>query len=87
LSSISLPEHFFRYEYGRLVAIFSRRVGVKRIEAIEDAVQSALATALETWKSSPLPDNPSAWLYRVAANRLIGDLRQQSRRLAILERH
>ena len=41
----------------------------------------------ERWKSSPLPADPSAWLYRVAANRLIGDLRQHSRRLAILERH
>jgi predicted RNA polymerase sigma factor len=87
LSSAFLPEHFFRHEYGRLVAILSRRVGVKHIEAIQDAVQSALEVALETWKSGPLPENPSAWLYRVAANRLMGDLRQYSRRLDILKRH
>ena len=57
MSSVSIPEHFFRHEYGRLVAILSRRVGVKHIEAIQDAVQSALAVALETWKGTrnPLP--------------------------------
>ena len=32
-----------------------------------------------------LPDNPSAWLFRVAHNKLIGDLRQQTRRRRILE--
>jgi RNA polymerase sigma factor (sigma-70 family) len=87
LSPVSIPEHFFRHEYGRLVAVLSRRVGVKHIEAIQDAVQSALAVALETWKMAPLPENPSAWLYRVAANHLIGDLRQHSRRLNILKRY
>jgi predicted RNA polymerase sigma factor len=44
-----LVEHFFRHEYGRLVATLSRRVGVQHIEDVEDAVQSALMTALETW--------------------------------------
>lgn len=31
-------EHFFRHEYGRLVAVLSGRVGVHHIEAVEDAV-------------------------------------------------
>jgi RNA polymerase sigma-70 factor (ECF subfamily) len=87
LSSVSIPEHFFRHEYGRLVSVLSHRLGVRHLEAIEDAVQSALATGLEAWKANPLPENPSAWLYRVAWNRLIGDLRQRARRLAILKRH
>jgi RNA polymerase sigma factor (sigma-70 family) len=65
--------------------MLSRRVGVRHLETVEDAVQSALAVALEAWKTAPVPDNPSAWLYRVAANRLVGDLRQSARRLRILE--
>ena len=42
-----LVEHFFRHEYGRLVAMLARRVGVQHLEVVEDAVQSALMTALD----------------------------------------
>jgi RNA polymerase sigma-70 factor (ECF subfamily) len=85
LSAPNLVEHFFRHEYGRLVATLSRRVGVQHIEAVEDAVQSALMTALESWKTG-VPDNPSAWLFRVAHNHVIGALRQRAGRRRILER-
>ncbi len=80
-----LVEHFFRHEYGRLVATLSRRVGVQHIEAVEDAVQSALMAALESWTVAGLPDNPSAWLFRVAHNDLVGELRQLTRHRRILE--
>lgn len=82
-----LAEHFFRHEYGRLVALLSRRVGLRHLDAVEDAVQGALLVALETWTRAGAPDNPSAWLYRVAHNRLIGDLRQTSRRSRLAEQH
>ena len=86
MSTARLVEHFFRHEYGRLVATLSRRVGVQHIEAVEDAVQSALMTALETWTRAGLPDNPSAWVFRVAHNNVVGELRQRSRRHRILDR-
>ncbi len=82
-----LVEHFFRHEYGRLVAILSRRVGVQHIEAVEDAVQSAQMKALEVWTTAGLPDNPSAWLFRVANNTLLGELRQRTGRRRILEQY
>jgi RNA polymerase sigma factor (sigma-70 family) len=82
-----LVDHFFRHEYGRLVAVLSSRVGVCHIEDIEDAVQSALMTALETWTKSGLPDKPSAWLFRVANNSLLGVLRQRNSRRQLLEEH
>ena len=82
-----LVEGFFRHEYGRLVAILVRRVGTQDIEAVEDAVQSALLTALDTWTVGGLPDNPSAWLFRVPSNKLIGEFRQQTRRRLILEQN
>src|SRR5437667_10262287 len=65
--------------------MLSRRVGVQHIESVEDAVQSALMTALESWTIAGLPDNPSAWLFRVAHNNLMGELRQRTRRRRILE--
>src|SRR5439155_3472633 len=71
-----------------LMAVYTtlaRRVGVQHIEAVEDAVQSALMTALEAWAPAGLPDNPSAWLFRVAHNNLMGELRQRTSRRRILE--
>ncbi len=65
--------------------MLSCRVGVQHIEAVEDAVQSALMTALETWTVAGLPDDPSAWLFRVAHNNVMGELRQRTRRRRILE--
>ena len=80
-----LVEHFFRHEYGRLVAMLARRVGVQHIELVEDAVQSALVAALTAWTEQAPPEEPSAWLYKVAYHRLIQDLRRESGRLKILE--
>lgn len=55
------------------------------IEAIEDAVQNALMKAIQAWTPSGLPDNPSAWLYRVAFNELMGDFRQRNTHQRILK--
>jgi RNA polymerase sigma factor (sigma-70 family) len=87
LSAPELVEHFFRHEYGRLVATLARRVGVHHLDAVEDAVQSALMAALEAWTVTGLPDNASAWLFRVAHNQLVGELRQDTRRGRLLARH
>src|SRR5688500_12385048 len=87
LTAPGVVEHFFRHEYGRLVATLSRRVGVHYIEDVEDAVQSALMTALERWTVAGLPDNPPAWLFRVAYNNVLGELRQRSGRRRILEQN
>src|SRR5437870_764766 len=80
-----LVEHFFRREYGRLVAILTRKVGVRHLDLVEDAVQTALMTALTSWVAKGLPENPGAWLYCVAHNQLIGALRNDAGRLRILE--
>jgi RNA polymerase sigma factor (sigma-70 family) len=85
--SSPLAAHFFRHEYGRLVAMLSRRVGVHHLEAVEDAVQHALLTALEIWPQAGLPDRPGAWLFRVAHNHVLGELRQGSRRGELARRH
>jgi RNA polymerase sigma factor (sigma-70 family) len=82
----SLDHSFFRHEYGRLVAVLTRRVGVRHLQAVEDAAQAALLIAVEGWPRDGLPDNPSAWLFRVANNRLLSEL-QRSRRHGELERH
>jgi RNA polymerase sigma factor (sigma-70 family) len=66
------------------VATLVRLAGLQHLEVAEDAVQAAFMTALETWVNEGLPEDPCAWLYRVAHNRLIGDLRRKADRLRIL---
>ena len=83
----ALGDHFFRHEYGRLVAVLARRVGAHHLEAVEDAVQAALLAAVEAWPRGALPDDPPAWLYRVAHNQLIGELRTAARRGALAAAH
>lgn len=78
MTTPELPQHWFRRELGRLVSILSRRFGVHRIELCEDAAQTALLQATQSW-SSTLPENPGAWLYRVAHNYVLDELRREKR--------
>jgi RNA polymerase sigma factor (sigma-70 family) len=78
MSAPELPEHWFRRELGRLVSVLSRRFGVHRLELCEDAAQTALLRATQAW-SSNLPDDPGAWLYRVAHNHVLDELRRHKR--------
>jgi RNA polymerase sigma factor (sigma-70 family) len=75
----ALPDHYFRRESGRLVSVLSRRFGVHRVELCEDAVQTALLRAVQSWPQQGLPDDRSAWLYRVALNEVLGALRRERR--------
>lgn len=67
--------------------MLSCQMGMQYVEAIEDAVQCALMKALESWAYNGLPDNPSAWVFRVAKNELLGTLRQHQTRFKNLERY
>jgi RNA polymerase sigma factor (sigma-70 family) len=70
-------EYSFRKAYGRLVSMLSRAFGFHRTELVEDAVQAALMEALHAWRRSGPPAEPTAWLYRVAKNKLIDALRHR----------
>jgi RNA polymerase sigma-70 factor (ECF subfamily) len=78
MAASELPEHWFRRELGRLVSILSRRFGVHRMELCEDAAQTALLQATQSW-ASQLPDSPGSWLYRVAHNYVLDELRREKR--------
>ncbi|MGJ8660589.1 MAG: RNA polymerase sigma factor [Bacteroidota bacterium] len=87
MASSKLVEHFFRHEYSRLVAMLTCRIGVQHTEDVEDAVQAALMVALESWTTKGLPHDPSAWVYRVASNKLMGELRQRANRKRLVAEH
>ena len=72
-------DHLFRHEYGKLVSMFTNKYSTHLIDTIEDAVQEALFKAAKQWSFQPMPDNPSAWLYRVVNNQLIDYLRKENK--------
>jgi RNA polymerase sigma-70 factor (ECF subfamily) len=73
----ALVEHFFRHEFGRLGAVLTRSLGVRRLDLVEDVVQAALVQALETWSRRGVPEDPAGWLYRTARNLAIDALRRE----------
>lgn len=69
--------HLFRHEAGKMAAVLTRYLGAEHFEVAQDLVQDTLLKAMETWPFHSIPDNPSAWLYRVARNRAIDFMRSQ----------
>jgi RNA polymerase sigma-70 factor (ECF subfamily) len=72
-----LLERLFRSEYGKVVATLTHTFGTGQLENIEDAVQDALIKAMQLWGFTKVPDNPTAWLYKVAQNGIIDRLRKE----------
>jgi RNA polymerase sigma-70 factor (ECF subfamily) len=76
---VSLPEdelvRTYRATIRPLYAYVSRRVGGDASLA-EDLVQETWMRALDSWPAKGVPDEPLAWLVRVARNTLISHFRR-----------
>ncbi|MBA2720741.1 MAG: RNA polymerase sigma factor [Chloroflexi bacterium] len=72
---LAVVERLFREEQGRAVATLIRVLG--DFDLAEEAVQEAFITALETWPSRGVPDNPGAWITTTARNRAIDRIRRR----------
>ena len=75
--SQELVDNFFRHEYGRLVAVLTRVLGTAHLDLVEDAVQSALLQALQSWSLRGVPQEPGGWLFRVSKNLALDALRRR----------
>lgn len=72
-----LTEHFFRYNYAKMVAILVRYFGLGEVEIAEDIVQDTLVEAMEKWSVESTPDNPEGWLMDVAKKKTINFLKRR----------
>lgn len=72
-----LIDRLFRHEYGKLVAVLTRLFGIENLDLAEDVVQDSLVEAMKDWPYKGVPDNPSAWLYKVAKNKALNILNRE----------
>ncbi len=72
----NLTDHLFRNESGRMVAVLTKIFGTENLQTAEDVVQQTFIDAMNVWKLRGIPDNPSAWLFRVAKNKAIDIIRR-----------
>src|SRR5262245_57242952 len=70
-------EAVFRAEHGRILATLLRRT--RDFELAEEALQDALARALERWPLEGRPARPAAWIATVAGRRLVDLVRARHR--------
>lgn len=68
-----------------MVGALTRLFGTQHLELAEDVVQETLLKAMRDWPYHGVPENPAAWLHRVAKNLAIDHLRRKSRGLDLLK--
>lgn len=68
-----------------MVGALTRLFGTQHLELAEDVVQETLLKAMRDWPYHGVPENPAAWLHRVAKNLAIDQLRRRSRVLDLLK--
>ncbi len=71
-----LTDHLFRNEAKKMVSVLTKIFGTENLQTAEDVVQDTLIQAMQVWKLKGIPDNPSAWLFRVAKNKAIDIIRR-----------
>jgi len=67
-----------------MVAVLTRLLGTDNLDAAEDIVQDTLLKAIEVWRFRGVPENPAAWLYKVARNKAIDWVRSAQRKSKLL---
>jgi len=67
-------EQVFREEYGRIIATLIRISG--SFDLAEEALQEAFISAASKWDLEGTPNNPGAWLTKVAHRRLLDTFRR-----------
>jgi len=80
-----MVENLFRRESGKLTAALTRFFGSAHLELAEDVVQDTLLKAMREWPFKGIPDDPVAWLHRVAKNGAIDRLRHDARGMELLK--
>ena len=80
-----LLDDIVRRERGWLISSLVSKLGPSKVDLAEDVAQDAIVKALATWPFKGVPDNPRAWLRRVAGNVAIDRIRRSAREFGVDE--
>ena len=69
MEATTLIPNLFRTEYSKMIAVLSKKFGLKYIEIAQDIVSDTFLSAAELWGQKGIPVNPTGWLYKVAVNK------------------
>ncbi len=75
----SEAENSFRIFYGKIFSSLLRKYGTQFTAEIEDAIQNAFYKSLKSWKPNHQPQNKENWLYAVAKNDLLNQIKVKNR--------
>ena len=64
-----------------MISVIARIIGYDKVDEAEDIVQDTLLKAMQTWSIKGVPDNPEAWLYSVAKNKAIDEIRKNKNKV------
>jgi len=65
-----LIPHLFRTEYSKIVAVLCNTFDLTHLEIAEDIASETFLKATEVWGIKGIPENPAAWLYTAAKNKV-----------------
>lgn len=80
-SAIQATETSYRALYGKLFAALLHQFGSSYISEIEDAIQNSFLKSLKSWKPNHIPTNKENWLFIVARNDVLNQLKKQKTNL------
>jgi len=60
-----------------MVSILTKIFGSENLDLAEDVVQDSLIEAISQWQYKGVPENPAAWLFRVAKNKALNILNRE----------
>lgn len=73
-----LIPYLYRTQFSKMVAVLCKLFGAEYISVAEDLVSDTYLLAAETWgQSASVPNNPQAWLYKVAKNKALDFIRRE----------
>jgi len=70
MKDYELIPHLFRTEYSKIIAVLCNSFDLRHLEIAEDIASETFLKATEIWGIKGVPENPTAWLYAVAKNKI-----------------
>jgi RNA polymerase sigma factor (sigma-70 family) len=72
-------DQLYKSHFGKMVSSLLHFSNALDLESAEDLVQDSFSAAIISWRKDGLPNNPSAWLFRVCKNKALNKIKDSKR--------